>query len=117
MRFIAPVEAKSKDRSNPETVTAGSDLAATPRTPARWNTAAHVLFVVLALLALAYLGRAVVVPVLLASLLAIALNAPMRWLRSVHIPTPIAAAVVVGLLIAGVPSASVRARLGRREAG
>lgn len=69
--------------------------------PVRIATAARIVFIFLSLLVFAYWARAVVLPVLLACLLAVALNAPMRGLRRLHLPAPLAALVLVGVLVAG----------------
>jgi predicted PurR-regulated permease PerM len=71
-------------------------------TRARIATTARVVFIVLALLAFAYLARAVVLPVLLACVASMTLKAPVRWLRQCRFPTLLAAAIVVGVFVAGI---------------
>lgn len=71
-------------------------------TQGRIATTARVVFVVLALVAFAHLARAVVVPVLLAWVASMTLKAPVRWLRECHLPAPVAAAIVVGVFVAGI---------------
>ena len=63
-------------------------------------TMARVIFIILALLAFAYLARAVVLPLLLACVVAMMLKAPVRWLTGLHVPTPLAAAMLVCVLVA-----------------
>lgn len=62
---------------------------------------AAVLLSACAVLVLLTAARAVLVPVLFAILLALVLTPPMRALRRRHVPAPLAAAVLVGLLVAG----------------
>jgi predicted PurR-regulated permease PerM len=81
-----------------KTVPPGAGMA----TPARLATTARVVFLILALLAFAHLARAVVLPMLLACVASMTLKAPVRWLRQCHIPTPLAAGVVVGVFVAGI---------------
>ncbi|MEO8428697.1 MAG: hypothetical protein ABI651_16480, partial [Verrucomicrobiota bacterium] len=80
-------------------------------TYARIATTARVVFIILALVAFAYLARAVVLPVLLAWVASMTLKAPVRWLRACRVPTPLAAAIIVGLFVAGTSFAVLR--LGR----
>jgi len=70
-------------------------------TPPRIATTARIVFIVLALLAFAYLARVFVLPVLLACFAAIMLKAPVGWLRQWRLPTPLASAIVVSLFVAG----------------
>ncbi len=78
-----------------------SDVVPGLLSPVRIAMAARMVFIVLSLLVFAYWARAVVLPVLLACLLAVTLNSPMRGLRRCHLPAPLAALVLVGVLVTG----------------
>lgn len=66
----------------------------------RLTTVACVTVIVLGVTAFSYYARAVVLPVVIAWVLATALNPPMRRLRAWRLPAPVAALVVmVGLLV------------------
>ena len=80
-------------------------------TSARIATTARVVFIVLGLIAFAHLARTVVLPVLLAWVASMTLKAPVNWLRQCRLPTPLAAAVVVGVFVAGISFTVMR--LGR----
>jgi predicted PurR-regulated permease PerM len=63
-----------------------------------WLQASHISLVILgifAALAVAYFARPVVLPVLAAAVISMALKPPVRWLRKWHLPTPLAAALVL----------------------
>jgi predicted PurR-regulated permease PerM len=62
-------------------------------------TAARAVFIVMALIAFAYLARPVVLPVLLAWMIAMTLQPLVRWLRSYHVPPFLAAGLVVILVV------------------
>lgn len=71
------------------------------RTPMQTKTAtaARIIFIVLALVAFAYVARPVVLPVLLAWVAAMTLKPPVHWLHAHHLPTPLAAAIVLGMFL------------------
>jgi predicted PurR-regulated permease PerM len=71
-------------------------------TPARIATTARIILIASALLAFAYLARAVVLPVLVAWFASMTLKAPVRWLQQCRFPTPLAAAILVSLFVAGI---------------
>jgi predicted PurR-regulated permease PerM len=62
---------------------------------------ARTVFLVLAVVAFLYFARAVVLPVVLACVLAMTLKPVIRWLSICHIPPGISAAVVLVVLVAG----------------
>lgn len=64
-----------------------------------------------AVLLLFYSASSVVLPVLLAWVISMALYPPMSWLRAHRIPAPLAAVLILGLLIAGLGAGLVH--LGR----
>ena len=70
-------------------------------TSAQFIRAACLVFILFASLGFVYLARAVVLPVLLAFVMCLMLKTPVGWLRQCGLPTPLAAALVVGLFIAG----------------
>ncbi len=84
-----PVEERARDDALPPE----------PNGPSTRLTQASQIAVVtlgiLAALGLAYFASAVFLPVLAAAVISIALKPPMRWLRKCHVPTPLAAALVV----------------------
>jgi predicted PurR-regulated permease PerM len=66
--------------------------------PLTWLKASHIALVILGILAalgIAYFARPVVLPILAAAVISMALKPPVRWLRKCHMPTPLAAAVVL----------------------
>jgi predicted PurR-regulated permease PerM len=66
--------------------------------PFTWLKAGHIALVILgifAALGIAYFARPVVLPILAAAVISMALKPPVRWLRKCHMPTPLAAAVVL----------------------
>ena len=71
-------------------------------TSARIATTARVVFIILGLIAFAHFARAVVLPLLLAWVASMTLKAPVNWLRQCRLPTPLAAAIVVGVFVAGI---------------
>jgi predicted PurR-regulated permease PerM len=72
------------------------------------SSAATVAIMTLLLVAALRLGRAFVLPVVIALLLTLMLSAPMRWLQRLHIPRRVAAALVVfGALGAGIGAGSL----------
>ena len=60
--------------------------------------AAQVITILVGTTASAYFAHSVVIPILLALIASMALNPPNAWLKR-HLPAPIAAAVVVALLV------------------
>ena len=64
-------------------------------------TVALVMFIVLSLIAFAYVARSVVLPVLLAWVASMTLKPLVRWLHAGRVPTPIAAGLVVTLVVTG----------------
>jgi predicted PurR-regulated permease PerM len=72
------------------------------------SSAASVAMVTLMVVAALRLGRAVVLPAIIAVLLTLMLSAPMRWLQKLRIPGRVAAAIVVfGALGAGIGATSL----------
>jgi len=67
----------------------------------RLSSVAHIVFIVLGLMAFAYFARSVVIPVLLAWMISMTLKPLVRWLQAWHVPTPIAAGLVVILVATG----------------
>lgn len=68
-------------------------------TPAGLATAARVLFLLLSILAVAYVARPVVLPLLLAWIASMMLKTPVHWLRELGLSGPVAAALVVALFV------------------
>ena len=74
----------------------------------RPSSAASIAIMTLLLVAALRLGRAFVLPVVIAVLLTLMLSAPMRWLQKLHIPGRVAAALVVfGALGVGIGAGSL----------
>lgn len=79
-----------------------------------WLRASQVAVVTLgifATVAVGYLARSVVLPVLAAAVISMALKPPVRWLRKCHLPTPLAAALVLVVFVSLTSFAAVH--LGR----
>jgi predicted PurR-regulated permease PerM len=84
-----------------QTSTFSTQSAPTPR-PLTWLKASHIALVILGILAalgIAYFARPVVLPILAAAVISMALKPPVRWLRKCHLPTPLAAAVVLVVFV------------------
>ncbi len=69
----------------------------------RFAVAARLTVIVVGTVALLYFARVVILPVVVAGVLSMALTPPMRWLGRLKLPAPVAAVVV--LLVLVVPSA------------
>ena len=81
--------------------TDSSKLAKTSRS-ITWLQASHISLVILGILAalcVVYFARSVVLPVLAAAVISMTLKPPVRWLRKWHLPTPLAAAVIVAVFV------------------
>lgn len=103
METLAHADDASRSNHAPRDPAAPVSLQHEPRiTPARIATTARIVFIVLALLAFAFLARAVILPVVLAWVISMTLKAPVRWLRGCRLPTPLAAAIVVGIFVTGI---------------
>lgn len=63
-------------------------------------TLASIVFLFLASVGFAYIARPILIPILLALVLAITLKAPTRWLQQFHLPVVIAAGTVVVTFLA-----------------
>lgn len=63
------------------------------------TVASRVIFIVFALIAFSYVARAVVLPVMLAWVVAMTLKPTVSWLAAHHLPTPLAAGIVVGIFV------------------
>ena len=74
---------------------------------ARVATTSQVVFIVLGIVAFAYVAQAVVLPVLVACVLSMMLSPPVRWLSLRGIPTIIAAALVLGVVVVGIGLSAV----------
>jgi predicted PurR-regulated permease PerM len=69
---------------------------------------ACVVFIILGLIAFSYLAQAVVLPVVFACVASMALNPPVRWLREHHLPSPLAAAIVLCVFVTIVAFGALR---------
>lgn len=61
----------------------------------------QVILGIMAGIAFLYFARDVAVPIVLATVVGMALHPPVRWLRRWHVPRPLGAAVVLGLVAVG----------------
>ena len=68
--------------------------------PLKLSQAAHITVILLGLVAFAYFARALVLPVLLAWVVSMALKPPVTWLRARHLPAPLAAGIIVAIVVA-----------------
>ena len=68
----------------------------------RLTKAAEILAIILGSIAFAYFARSVVLPLILAWVASLTLKPPVTWLRASHFPAPLAAAVVLGIFLAGI---------------
>lgn len=71
-------------------------------TPEALATAARVLIILTAILAMAYLTRPVVLPLILAWVTSMTLKTPVLWLRRLGLSAPMSALIVVAILVAAV---------------
>ena len=62
----------------------------------------QIVVIIAGVTAFAYFARPIVLPVLLAWVASMALKPPVTWLRARYVPTPLAAALVVGLTCAAI---------------
>jgi predicted PurR-regulated permease PerM len=62
----------------------------------------QIAVILTAVIAFAYLARPLVLPVMLAWVASMALKPPVSWLRAHHLPSPLAAALVVGVVVVGI---------------
>jgi predicted PurR-regulated permease PerM len=89
------------DESRPE----AAGLKARPRSLddglLRLTKAAEILAIILGGIAFAYFARSIVLPLLLAWVAAMTLKPPVTWLRAVHVPASLAAAMVLGVFLFG----------------
>lgn len=66
------------------------------------TTTTQVVFLLLAAITFAYVAHSVVLPVLVAWVACMTLKPPVKWLHACGVPTPVGAAIVVGLVVAGI---------------
>jgi predicted PurR-regulated permease PerM len=89
-------------------IKADSVLAEAPERASRAPSAISIVIVTLMVIATLRLGRAVVLPVVIALLLTVMLSAPVRWLHGKRVPARVAAALVLfGALGAGLGVAAL----------
>lgn len=79
-----------------------SSTAARTEGTLRFAAAARITVMIAAAVGLLYFARAVILPIVVAGVLSMALTPPMRWLARLNLPLPLAAIVV--LLVLVVPS-------------
>lgn len=72
-----------------------------PFAPVKWTGTVRIVFLVTVAFCFAYFARQVVLPVLLACIAAVTLKAPVRWLQHIGVPISLGAALIVGLVVAG----------------
>lgn len=106
MDFVA--EAPSTVREKSDALTASlSSVSSPPHSTSFsrqfiWLRASQVAVVtvgIFATVAVGYLARSVVLPVLAAAVISMALKPPVRWLRKCHLPTPLAAVLVLAVFV------------------
>lgn len=72
-----------------------------PVPPPATRSPAQIVLTVLGVVAMLYFGRPVILPVCLAFTAALTLKPLVRWLSHCHVPPALAAAIVMGLMMAG----------------
>jgi predicted PurR-regulated permease PerM len=81
---------------------AAEPVAEAERKPRHWRMGAAVgVLAVIALVAALYLARAFFVPLLIGILASYALSPVVEWLKAVRLPRPVAAALVLAVLVGG----------------
>jgi predicted PurR-regulated permease PerM len=102
IRMKSLVPALENDGSRRKTVSADRPSARSKGGLRRATRMAQIVLCLLAGIAFAYFGRSILLPLLLAWMIAMTLKPPVLWLRQRRLPSSLAAALVLGTFLLGV---------------